>query len=634
MPEMIQCPKCGTAIEVTKALSVGVAARLRSEILAEVVEKEARLAEREGQLQEQQLKMQATLKQRVEEEGKRQRAEALTQAREERRAELLKLNEDLKKSNEALADARKAQAALKQKEAALAEREVQLREQQAKIQATVSQKVEAEKVRLRAEALKQAREENSAELQALSEDLKESKDALAQARKAQAALKKRERELADREGSLEATLEDRLAQEREGIRVKARELALKEAGKQSAREKEELEEARRQLAEKDAKLETARQTERALLKQKREVEQKAADLDLEVERRLTAGASKIREETRAAVIETQRIKEKEKDEQIESLRRKIDELKQKAEQGSQQLQGEAQELVLEELLRGAFPYDAIEPVAKGVHGGDVLQTVRDSSGAPCGTILWESKRTKAWSDSWLAKVRDDRGEAKATLAVIVSQAMPAGRTSFDRMTDIWVTAWPFAVPLATALRSELIQVAAAKRAMQGQHGKMEMLYEYLSGPVFKNRIEGMVEAFKALKEDLDAEKRATLRLWAKREQQLTRATAASSGFYGDLQGIIGGSLPELPSMSLALPPGRDAASPDDAPVVEGGSQLEKVLRFLGGSWGEHSKAEILAGAGISEDSWPELARQLAAHPSVVKTGEKRGTRYAWADSQD
>jgi hypothetical protein len=631
MPEMIKCPKCGTEIEVTKALSVGVAARLRSEILAEVAQKEATLAEREEHLKEQQLKMQATLQQRVEEEGKRQRKEALAQAREERRAELLKLNDELKKSNDALADARKAQATLKQKEASLAEREAQLSEQRAKIQATVSQRVEAERVRLRAEALKQAREENSAELQTLSEELKESKDAVAQARKAQAALKKRERELADREGSLEATLEDRLAQEREAIRAKAREQALKEAGKQTAKEKEELEEARRQLAEKEAQLETARQAERALLKQRRELDQKTADLELEVERRLTDGASKIREETRAAILETQRIKEKEKDEQIESLRRKIDELKQKAEQGSQQLQGEAQELVLEELLRSAFPLDAIAPVAKGVHGGDVLQTVRDSSGGPCGTILWESKRTKAWSDGWLAKVRDDRGEAKATVAVIVTQAMPAGCTNFDRLTDIWVTAWPLAVPLATALRSELIQVAAAKRAMQGQQGKMEMLYGYLSGPVFKNRVEGMVEAFKALKEDLDAEKRVTLRLWAKREQQLTRATAASSGFYGDLQGIIGGSLPELPSLSLALPPGQDGASSGAATAVAASNELDLVLQFLEGSWGEHSKGEILAGTGIPNESWPQLAQQLAAHPRVVRTGEKRGTRYAWGE---
>lgn len=211
------------------------------------------------------------------------------------------------------------------------------------------------------------------------------------------------------------------------------------------------------------------------------------------------------------------------------------------------------EIELEDLLRRQFLYDEIIPVPKGVHGGDVLHHVRDSGGYPCGTILWESKRTKAWSDGWLPKLRDDQRAAKAQLAILATVEMPKGVTTFTTIDGVWVTSRPCLLGLAAALRTGLIEIAAAKRTLDGRQSKMEVLYNYLSGPEFRHRVEGIVEAFVTLRQDLEAEKRATQRLWAKREKQLERAVMNTAGMYGDLGGIIGASLPPIEKLEV---PGR------------------------------------------------------------------------------
>jgi hypothetical protein len=208
------------------------------------------------------------------------------------------------------------------------------------------------------------------------------------------------------------------------------------------------------------------------------------------------------------------------------------------------------ELELEDLLRRQFPYDEIVPVPKGIHGGDTLQHVHDAAGALCGTILWESKRTKTWSDAWLPKLRDDQRAAKAQIAVLATLEMPKGVTTFVCIDGVWVTSRPCLFGLASALRTGLIEVAAAKRATEGRQDKMEVLYNYLSGSEFRHRVQGIVESFVTLREDLEAEKRAMQRIWAKREKQLDRAVTHTASFYGDLSGIFAGSLPAIEQLDL------------------------------------------------------------------------------------
>lgn len=194
------------------------------------------------------------------------------------------------------------------------------------------------------------------------------------------------------------------------------------------------------------------------------------------------------------------------------MQRQIEVLKQKAEQGSQQAQGEVQELAPESLLAAKFPSDRVEPVPKGESGADVLQRVLSPSGQQCGTLLWESKRTKNWSDSWLGKLRNDQRAARADFAVFVTRALPKGVESFDLMEGIWVVEYRCAIPVAIALRQSLIEVATVRQINAGQRTKMGMVYEYLTGPRFRAHVESIVEKFTEMEADLANERKTMTRL--------------------------------------------------------------------------------------------------------------------------
>ncbi len=325
----------------------------------------------------------------------------------------------------------------------------------------------------------------------------------------------------------------------------------------------EIRDKDQQLQDLNTKLKSAQETELILRKERRELEEQKQALELTVNRRLDEERAKIRETAKKEAADERQLKDAEKDKLIGDLRRQLEDMQRKAEQGSQQLQGEVLELALEDSLRQHFPFDEITPVPKGVHGGDVVQTVRDSTGTVCGAILWESKRTKSWSDGWLSKLREDQRSAKAHIAILISLELPKDLKHFRCIDGVWVTSRDCALHVASALRAGLLEISAAKRSVEGRNDKMEMLYAYLSGAEFRHRVEGIVEAFVTLKSDLEAEKRSTQRLWARREKQLERAVACTSGMYGELSGIIGASLPAIESLQPHLLNGPDNASGTD-----------------------------------------------------------------------
>ncbi len=311
-----------------------------------------------------------------------------------------------------------------------------------------------------------------------------------------------------------------------------------------------LAELEKTLTENNAKLAEAQKAQADLLRKQRELDTKLREADLSVEKRVQEGLNATREQARKEVEGELKLKVAEKEQTITSMQKQIEELKRRAEQGSQQLQGEVMELELENLLRTRFPRDTIEPVPKGEHGGDVLHHVLGPLGQPCGTILWEFKRTKNWSDSWLAKLREDQREAKAEVAILTSVALPKGVETFELIESVWVTHPRVAIPLATALRQSLVDLATARQASEGQQTKTEMVYQYLTGPRFRQRVQAIVEAFSSMQEDLDKEKRVITKQWAKREEQIERVMGATVGMYGDLQGIAGKSLHEIEGLEL------------------------------------------------------------------------------------
>ncbi len=368
---------------------------------------------------------------------------------------------------------------------------------------------------------------------------------------------KREQSLQQREATLQKAKESideqvaqRLATERARIateEAKKAKLALGDDLEQKTKELAELQEI---VKQRDAKLAEAQQAQAELIRKQRELDDAKRELELTIAKRVQADLSAERDKAKKEAEEELKLKVMEKDQTITAMQKQIEDLKRRAEQGSQQLQGEVQELELEALLTAKFPRDTIQPVPKGEFGGDVLQRVIGPLGQQCGTILWESKRTKNWSDGWLPKLREDQRAAKAEIAVIISQALPKEVDTFGFVNGVWVADPKLALPVAMALRQSLIEVATARQASEGQQTKMEMVYGYLTGPRFRQRVQAIVEAFSSMKKDLDAEKKAITRQWAKREEQIDRVMQATVGMYGDLQGIAGKTLQEIEGLEF------------------------------------------------------------------------------------
>jgi hypothetical protein len=374
----------------------------------------------------------------------------------------------------------------------------------------------------------------------------------AEIRRKEAALTERESAITRASAEVDKAkqeVDQRVAEQLDKERSKLTDAALEKAREQVSLE---LRDRDAQLADISAKLKAAEEAELSLRQERRQLEDEKRTLELTLTRRLDDERTKIRDAAKKEAADERQLKDSEKDKLISDLSKQIEDLQRKSEQGSQQLQGEVLELELEGLLRQHFPMDEITPVPKGIHGGDIVHGVRDGSGIVCGTILWESKRTKNWSDGWLPKLRDDQRAAKAQLAILVSLELPADLKTFRYIDGVWVTSRECALSVASALRAGLLEVAAARRSVDGRNDKMEMLYSYLSGSEFRHRVEGIVEAFVTLKEDLEAEKRSTQRMWAKRAKRLERAVACTSGMYGDLSGIIGGQLAVIEKLELAM----------------------------------------------------------------------------------
>ncbi len=215
-----------------------------------------------------------------------------------------------------------------------------------------------------------------------------------------------------------------------------------------------------------------------------------------------------------------------------------------------QIQGELQEDALKELLISTFPFDHITDVEKGIKGADLVQEVRSDFGQIAGNIAWESKNTKAWSDGWVEKLKEDRLRVGAGVAVIVSSVLPEGVKNFGIYRDIWVTNYESALALASILRVHMIELTKTKNSLKGKDEKMEVIYNYLISPEFKAKIENIVEAFSTMKDDLDREKRAMEKMWSAREKQLTRVIDNTARLYGDMQGLIGSRLEKVEYLEL------------------------------------------------------------------------------------
>lgn len=357
------------------------------------------------------------------------------------------------------------------------------------------------------------------------------------------------KKMQERENAIRKEYEKKMESERAALKQEADKKAREEVGAKF----KDLELAN---AEKDRKLQESRQREMDFIKQKRELEEKAKSVDLEVARKVEGERKKIEESAQTRATEESRLQLKAKDEQMEQMRRTIDDLKRRSEQGSMQIQGEVQEDDLKNALSAAFPEDSISDVPQGVQGADLIQIVQTRTGFKAGTMIWESKNTKAWGGDWIKKLKDDQVHTKADVAVIVSQVLPDNVKDFGLVESVWVTDPAHFLSLAHVLRHQLIQLAQMKLSLVGKDEKMEILYGYLTSPQFKNRMENIVRAFMSMQEDLNSEQRAMKKHWKKREKEIERVIDNTTGMYGDFQGLIGSALPAI--TYLELPSGEEA----------------------------------------------------------------------------
>jgi hypothetical protein len=387
-------------------------------------------------------------------------------------------------------------------------------------------------------------------------------------RQKEAEIAKREAAIRSQQEALDAEVAGRLNAEREKLAEEAANKARAEVSLDLHKKAQDLEELKKAYDEREAKLIEAQKVQAEAVRKERELAEAKRELDLTIEKRVTESQAEIQMRAKAEAEQALLLKVQEKEQAILSMQKQIEDLKRKSEQGSQQLQGEAQELHLESLLRTSFPHDAILPVPKGECGGDAIQEVATPFGQQCGKILWESKRTRNWSDGWLQKLRDDQRAAKADAAIIVSQALPKTIDVFGQIDGIWITAPKCAVAVALAVRYALIEVTLARKSGEGQQSKMEIMYHYLTGPRFRHRVQAIVEKFQDMQSDLDKERRAMHRAWAKREQQIQGIIAATSGMWGDMQGIAGQSLKEIEGLEFD-----GAHAIEDLPLVSAQPRL-------------------------------------------------------------
>lgn len=292
-----------------------------------------------------------------------------------------------------------------------------------------------------------------------------------------------------------------------------------------------------------------------LLQKEAQLKERQEELSLELQKKLLESQNEIEEKARAKERESFELEKVKLLKQIDDNKKLAEEMKRKAEQGSMQLQGEVQELALEQLLASSYPFDQIDPVPKGVRGADCIQTVVNSAQQKCGSIVYESKRTKAFAPDWIEKLKNDQLTCKADIAVIVTETMPSDMNRFGQKDGVWICGFQEVAAVSSALREILVQTNAVKSSQENKGDKMELLYNYLTSVEFVNTIKRIVENYDSMIMQLNSEKKAMHKIWAAREKQIWVVQENVSALFGSIKGIAGAALQtsdllELPSTEI------------------------------------------------------------------------------------
>jgi hypothetical protein len=306
----------------------------------------------------------------------------------------------------------------------------------------------------------------------------------------------------------------------------------------------------KELSEKSEKIRELNKMEGEIAKLQREKLEMKDAIQAEAEKQLNAQLTLEREKIRKQEDDKNELKFKELQKQLEEQKKLTEEMKRKQEQGSMQLQGEVMELAIEEWLANNFPLDSIDEVKKGANGADCLQIVNTREHQNCGSIYYESKRTKAFQPSWIEKFKNDIRTKRANIGVLVTEVMPNGMERMGMRDGIWICTYEEFKGLSAVLRQSLIQINQAVQAQENKGDKMSMLYDFLTSNEFRLQIEGIVEGFTQMQSDLDSEKRAMQRIWKQREKQIEKVVHNTLGMYGSIRGIAGNAVQSVKALEL------------------------------------------------------------------------------------
>lgn len=334
--------------------------------------------------------------------------------------------------------------------------------------------------------------------------------------------------------------------------LKQKEIELKEKYKTEASEEQSdaMNLLRKELEEKSGKIKELNKATAELEKVKREKKELADSIKAETEKEFSQKLDAEKKRIQKEEQDKNELKKKELEKKLEDQKRLTEEMKRKQEQGSMQIQGEVQELVIEEWLSNQFPLDTVEEIKKGERGGDCVQTVNTRTYQNCGTIYYESKRTKAFQQNWIEKFKADMLEKKTDIGVLVTEAMPLGMERFGLKDGIWICSFEEFKGLCTVLRESIIKISATITTRDNKGNKMGMLYDFLTSNEFRLQIETIVEGFSQMQTDLITEKRAMTKIWSKREKQIEKVISNTVGMYGSIKGIAGNAIQSIQLLEL------------------------------------------------------------------------------------
>ena len=347
--------------------------------------------------------------------------------------------------------------------------------------------------------------------------------------------------------------ENELFQERLDKQLKEDRKALEEKLKLKFREEqsEQFNALQKELNEKSEQVRELNRTKAEIEKLKREKSELKEIAEAEAQRNLNETLIAEKEKIRKQEEDKNELRFKELQKQLEDQRRLTEEMKRKQEQGSMQLQGEVQELAIEEWLASQFPLDSIEEIKKGVRGGDCIQVVNTRTLQNCGIIYYESKRTKDFQPSWIEKFKADIRVKGANIGVLVTEVMPADMDRMGLKEGIWICNYEEFKGLCAVLRETLIQISAAVSSQENKGDKMQMLYDYLTGNTFRLQVEAIVEGFTQMRLDLESEKRAMQSIWKKREKQIEKVTINTIDMHASIKGIAGNAIQSVKLLELS-----------------------------------------------------------------------------------